>query len=78
MSELVVNKNTKFWMYVLDDKMWQHYKKNINKSDNNSMYFSTYEYYQIKKSDIVFYYIKNRHKSGFVAISRTSSLNDII
>ncbi len=71
--EIKPKKDTQFWVYTLNKKLWDEYNKSTDASEDDGMFISSYENQNLKEGDIVFYYLKDFKKSGFIGISQVCS-----
>ena len=70
---IVPTSSTSYWIYTMSSKMWDQYTRATDSSEDDSMYISNMKNYDITEGDIIFYYVKNYSKSGFMGIARTNS-----
>lgn len=71
--KLIPNKNANYWIYVFTNKLWTQYVGSTEDSEDDKMYISSYSKEKIKKNDIIFYYVKDKHNSGFTGIAKAAS-----
>jgi len=59
--------NRNFWIYTMSSVMYNGYKNYTdNLGDGRNKYISTYSQHNIEHNDIIFIYLKNYNKSGFI------------
>ena len=73
MDHYKITKKSKFWIYVIINKLWIDYYEYLQ--NNKQMYISTGKYSSVKKNDMVIIYAKQKckYKSGFTAIVQIKS-----
>ncbi len=68
--EVDVKKNANYWIYIMSKKLWDQYMRSTESSDDDNLFISSYDKTDIKKGDVIFYYLKNGRNSGFTGLCR--------
>jgi|SaaInlStandDraft_6_1057023.scaffolds.fasta_scaffold10662_2 hypothetical protein len=73
-ENFIINKNTFFWIYVLNEMNWKSLKRSF---ERNIFYVSTYTKYDVHENDVILIFQRhttNLREHGFVSICQINSI----